>query len=326
MTPNKKVKKSEPTTVDRAFPIVGIGASAGGLEAFLLLFAKMPVDTGMAFVLVQHLDPTHPSLSVEIISRSTKLKVEEVKNKTRIQSNHIYVIPPNHNMEIQDRILNLSARGETPGKKMTIDFFLQSLALSEKSRAIGIILSGTGTDGTLGLSAIQAEGGFTYAQDPKSAKYSGMPDSAIAAGVVDLIMRPEDLAKELTKVARRPSLVRQQKLKSANEFSTDDENDFPTSHALHKIFSLVKSKTNIDFTNYKQTTIHRRIERRMAVQRIKSLHDYSVFLAANKEEIMALYNDILINVTDFFRDPESFAALAKTVFPSFIKNSHSMKV
>lgn len=320
MATTKKIKKSESAAVGHPFPVVGIGASAGGLEAFLLLFAKMPTDTGMAFVLVQHLDPTHSSLSVEIIARSTKLKVEEVKNKTRIQPNHIYVIPPNHNMEIQDRILNLSAREEIPGKKMTIDFFLQSLAISEKNRAIGIILSGTGTDGTLGLSAIQAEGGFTYAQDPQSAKYSGMPESAIAAGVVDLIMRPEDLAKELAQVTSRPAITRQKKVKSANEIFSENEKYSPTSHALHKIFSLVKSKTKVDFADYKQTTIRRRIERRMTAQKAKSLHDYALFLAAHDEEVMTLYNDILINVTDFFRDPESFAALSKTAFPSLIKD------
>ncbi|NJL24777.1 MAG: chemotaxis protein CheB [Calothrix sp. SM1_5_4] len=161
----------------RGFPIVGIGASAGGLEAFIQVLSKMPADTGMAFVFIQHLDPTHPSLSVDIISRATELKVEEVTDGIRVKPDRVYVIPPNHSMEIIDGVLSLSARGAAPSPNMTIDFFFQSLARSEKSRAIGVVLSGTGTDGTLGLSAIKAEGGVTYAQDPDSAKYQAMPQN-----------------------------------------------------------------------------------------------------------------------------------------------------
>ncbi len=278
-----------------SFPIVGIGASAGGLEAFIELLTKIPTDTGMAFVLIQHLDPKHPSLAAEIISRAIALKTEEVKDGTQVQPNHVYVIPPNYIMGILDGVLSLSARSEAPGQ-MVIDFFLQSLAQSEKNKAIGVVLSGTGTDGTKGLTAIKAQGGATFVEDPKSAKYGGMPQSAIDSKAANLILRPEDIAKELVIMATYPE------------------------PALRKIFNLLRTKTKIDFSDYKDATIKRRIQRRMAVLQTKSTENYAEYLQTHKEEVLALYNDLLINVTDFFRDPESFKALRSHVFPSMIKN------
>lgn len=312
--------KSKQEVSNEDFPIVGIGASAGGLDAYIQLISKMPIDTGMAFVLVQHLDPTHPSLSVEIISKSTKLPIEEVKHGTRIKPNHVYVIPPNHNMEIRDRVLKLSARNETPGQNMTINYFFQSLARSEKSRAIGVVLSGTGTDGTKGLSAIRSEGGVTFAESPKSAKYKGMPESAIDAGVVDFILRPKEITKRLTKMAKAPDLDLQKKIVLPEDFFKDTQEQPHLNSDLHTIFGLLRARTKIDFTDYKQTTIKRRIERRMIVQRTKTLQDYVKYLHVHQEEIHALFNDILINVTDFFRDPDSFKALANHVFPALVKN------
>ncbi len=331
-----KKKKTDKGKVERVqmepnngFPIVGIGASAGGLEAFIQVLANMPIDTGMAFVLIQHLDPTHPSHSVDIISRSTQLKVEEVKDGSRIKPNHVYVIPPNYNLGILDGVLNLSARDPTPGQSMTINFFLQSLAQSEKRRAIGIVLSGTGTDGTKGLSAIKAEGGVTYAQDPDSAKYAGMPQSAIDAGVADLVLAPEDITKELSRIATHPYLMTEEE-DLPSEKVHEDRHDFETADAssdvsrskqtLAKILGLLRARTKIDFTDYKQTTIMRRIQRRMMVHKTKNLQEYVKYLEAHDEEFHALYNDILINVTTFFRDPESFEAFAKKVFPTLIKN------
>ncbi|MEZ0391626.1 MAG: chemotaxis protein CheB [Pseudobdellovibrionaceae bacterium] len=316
----KKIAKPRPDTSSSSFPIVGIGASAGGLEAFIQVLSKMPIDTGMAFVLMQHLDPTHPSLSVDIISRSTQLKVEEVTDGIRVQSNHVYVIPPNFNMGFLDGVLKLSPRDSAPGQNMPIDFFLQSLARSENRKAIGVVLSGTGTDGTAGLWAIKAEGGITYAQDPDSAKYAGMPQSAIKAGVVDQILRPIEITKELSRIATHPYLVFEEAGLHSEKLADEMFPQEIHQEALQKIFTLLKARTKTDFANYKQTTIMRRIRRRMMVQKAKSLQDYAKYLQANEDEVQALYNDILINVTNFFRDPESYKALADLVFPSLLKN------
>lgn len=321
--------KQETRRLRDSFPIVGIGASAGGLEAFLQVFSTMPTDTGLGFVLVQHLDRTHPSMSVDIIARSTNLKVEEVKDGTRIEPNHIYVIPPNFNMTINERVLSLSTRDVSPGQNMTINVFLQSLAISEKSRAIGIVLSGTGSDGTSGLMAIKVEGGITYAQDPKTAKYPGMPQSAITAGAVDLILRPESIAAELSRLVAHPYIAAEE-FEISNQFDEGEDSNSalseensevaPNDQALEKLFALLRSQKKVDFSGYKKTTIMRRIQRRMVVQKRQDLLEYVKFLETHEEEIQALYDDILINVTDFFRDPESFEALTKEVLPNLLKN------
>ncbi len=324
-----KVKKKPSSEVNKNdFPIVGIGASAGGLEAFIKVFKKMPIDTGMAFVLVQHLDPTHASMSVDIISRETQLKIEEVKDKTPVKPNHIYIIPPNHNMEIEKGVLMLSARKTSPGQHMSIDFFFKSLARSEKSRAVGVILSGTANDGTAGLWAIKAEGGVTCAQDPTSAKYPSMPQSAIDAGIVDLTLQPEEMGKELARVFDHPYVTmddfsENDEIKKepygANDSIIDPEDNL-TQEALAELFAMLESQKRVDFAGYKQTTILRRIQRRMMVQKTKSLVEYVNFLRAHKEEVHALNNDILINVTEFFRDPEAFEALTHKVFPYLLEN------
>lgn len=295
---------------------MGIGASAGGLEAFRQIFNQMPVDTGMAFVLIQHLDPTHPSLSVDIISKSSQLKVEEVTDGTQVKPNHIYVIPPNKCMEIQERVLKLSPRADGPGQNMVIDVFFQSLARSEKNKAVGVVLSGTATDGTIGLKTIKAEGGVTYAQDPDSAKCPGMPRSAIDAGVVDFILKPENIADKLAKISAHPYMT-------SDTTTSDDPQERVT---LNKLFSLLRAFKKVDFSGYKQTTIMRRVQRRMLVQRAESLQDYVSYLEKNDEEVHALYKDLLINVTDFFRDPESFETLAKTVLPNILKNKSESSI
>lgn len=294
------------------FPIVGIGASAGGLEAFQQLFAKIPIDTGMGFVLVQHLDPTHPSMSVEILRRSTKMDIEEVTDGSKVKPNHIYVIPPNSNLNIDEGILRLSPRQIS--QNLTIDLFLKSLAKSEKKRAIGVVLSGTGSDGTQGLMAIKAEGGFTCVQDPKSAKYRGMPQSAIAAGAADLILNPEEIAKELVRFAIHPYVA------STTSKDIEEKDSKTPDRDLHRIFNILQKHTKVDFTDYKPSTLRRRIERRMMVHKTKSLQSYAKLLLTQEEEVRALFNDILINVTEFFRDPESFKVLQKKVFPTFLKN------
>ena len=192
---------------DQAFPIVGIGASAGGLEAFRQLLEHLPTDTGMAFILVQHLDPKHESILAELLSRTTDMPVSEVTHGMGIQPNHVYVIPRNTNMAITQGVLRLLPREETRGQHRPIDYFLRSLAEEKSNRAIGVILSGTASDGTLGLEAIKAEGGITFAQDAKTAKYDGMPRSAIAAGCVDFELPPDRIAAELARLARHPHVA-----------------------------------------------------------------------------------------------------------------------
>lgn len=300
------------------FPIVGIGASAGGMEAIIQLLGQIPADPGMAFVLIQHLDPAHRSLSADIYSRSTTLKVHEITEGMRVEPNNVYVLPPNYKMRIEEGILKLQPRTKVTGKNTTIDFFFKSLALSQKTEAIGVVLSGTGADGTLGLGAIKARGGLTCAQEVSSAKYQEMPRSAVTAGVVDLILRPDELVPEIARVMNRPSVhLRKSKGHQSEELGAGPE---PV-QALHKIFNLLRVHTNIDFSNYKHATIDRRIRRRMMVRRSGTLEAYAEFLESNPEEIKTLYNELLINVTEFFRDPDSLRALAAHSFPQFIRDS-----
>ncbi|MGH7453181.1 MAG: chemotaxis protein CheB, partial [bacterium] len=291
-----------------AFPIVGIGASTGGLEAFTQLLEHLLADTGMAYVLVQHLAPKHESMLTELLSRATSMPVNEVIDGTTVEPNHVYVIPPNTDMAILQGVLRLLPRLEGHGQQhMPIDHFLRSLAEDQKSRAIGVILSGTASDGALGLKAIKAESGITFAQDEATAKYHGMPRSAIAAGYVDFILPPAAIAQELARTGRHP-YVNRFKPEGLGELSEDESN-------FNKILALVRSATGVDFTYYKPTTIKRRIARRMVLHRIDDLKNYIKYLQTDTKEVAALYNDILINVTGFFRDQETFQFLLEKVFP-----------
>jgi len=291
----------------QSFPIVGIGASAGGLEAFSELLHNLPVKTGMAFVLVQHLDPKHSSELREILSRATAIPVAEITDGVAVRPDHIYVIPPNTNMTIKDGTLRLSARVLTRGQHLPIDHFLCSLAEDCGSRAISVILSGTASDGTEGSRAIKAAGGITFAQDERSAKYSSMPQSAISAGCVDLVVPPAAIAKELARIGRHPYLA-----------SVINENMEPSSTSksqMETLLSMLYEATGVDFTHYKQTTLQRRIKRRVVLHKLEGLKDYIHFIRKTPREIDELYQDILIQVTEFFRDPESFDALREDVFP-----------
>ena len=297
----------------RSFPIVGIGASAGGLEAFSKLLEHLPVSTGMAFVLVQHLDPKHESLLSQLLAKKTKIPVGEVRDGMRVEPDRIYIIPPNTNMAILHVVLHLMPRTETRGRHMSVDYFFRSLAEDQGSRAIGVVLSGADSDGALGLQAIKAEGGITFAQDAQTAKYDGMPQSAISTGAVDFILPPEEIAQELQKFSRHP-YVRPPKTTKTAELLPRAED------GLKKIFVLLRSAYQIDFTSYKQTTLKRRIARRMALHKLERLNDYIKYLQGNSAELAALYEDLLINVTSFFRDPETFEVLKKLVFPKIIQN------
>src|SRR5437667_7860483 len=295
------------------FPIVGIGASAGGLEAFSELLAHLSLDAAaMAFVLVQHLDPKYPSVLSEILGRTTRMPVVEVKQGMRAEPGHVYVMPPNTRMTIVEGILNLAPRSDDPGPHMPIDHFLRSLAADAKSRAIGVILSGSASDGALGLKAIKAEGGITFAEAPQSAKFDGMPRSAVASGAVDFVLPPAAIAQELTRIGRHPYLGPTGVAPSSEPLATDPE-------ARDQILRMLHGKSGIDFTLYRQTTISRRLARRMMIHGVDTLGGYLRYLEAHPSPVHALCNDLLVNVTRFFRDPEAFQILQRSVFPSIVK-------
>ena len=251
-----------PTADDSPFAVVGVGASAGGLEAFTELLSHLPDDTGMAFVLIQHLDPSHESHLTELLSKVSKMPVCEVKGETRAQANHIYVIPPQCNLSISDGVLHSPPR-PAKGRNMPIDAFLRSLAAEKGSQALGVVLSGTASDGTLGLRAIKAAGGTTFAQEPGTAKFDGMPRNAIAAGV-DYVLPPAGIARQLAAIARHPQVPVEPRLTVEPPDDTE----------LGKILRLVRSATGVDFTHYKPSTLTRRIKRRMTLRGFEKLEDY----------------------------------------------------
>lgn len=294
------------------FPIVGIGASAGGLDAFTQLLHALPFDTGMAFVVVQHLDPKHASMLTEILSQATRMPTTEVRPSTRAEPNHVYVIPPGVNMSISDGMLQLSEREAARGQFRPIDHFFRSLAGERKHLAIGVVLSGGATDGTLGLTEIKAEGGITFAQDG-TAEHESMPRSAIAAGCVDYVLPPNEIAKEIARVARHPYVAP----------AKEEGGDVPREPELAKVLDLVRRSSGVDFTSYKHNTLYRRITRRMVLHKIEGLRDYARFVHSEPKELDALYQDILINVTSFFRNPESFEALKAKVFPKLAERRAS---
>ena len=297
------------------FPIVGVGASAGGLEAFTQLLDHLPAHTGMAFVLVQHLDPTHESQLTEILSRKSAMPVGEVSGPTRVEADHVYVIPAGKNLTIAGGILQTVPRPETGARNMPIDDFLEALGKDRQNGAFAVILSGTASDGTLGARAIKAEGGITFAQEPSSAKFDGMPRSAIASGVIDFVLTPDGIAKQLTELAGHsyPHAVRNQVSASA----TTDARD------LNRIFVRLRAATAIDFTYYKHNTILRRIKRRMALRGIEGLDQYARLVEQDRAEAIALAQDFLVNVTSFFREPEALEMMRQIVFPTWLERKSS---
>ncbi|HUI82725.1 MAG TPA: chemotaxis protein CheB [Candidatus Binatia bacterium] len=313
-TSSEDKPKREAGSSRATFPIVGIGASAGGLEACQTLLKALPANLGMAYVFVPHLDPVRESAFREILARATSMPVLEADNGTRVAPNQVYVIPRNCEMTIGHGVLHLAEREEPRSMHMTIDIFLRSLAADQGNNAIGVILSGTASDGTIGMSAIKGEGGITFAQD-SSAKYDGMPASAIAAGCVDLILPPNGIARELTRIARHPHV-----LGEGIELTEVGE----TREAqMSQLFTILRRVGRVDFSEYKPPTIGRRVSRRMALHKIERLADYVTLLQKNRDEVTALYQDLLINVTSFFRDPEAFEALKKAVYPELLKQRES---
>jgi two-component system CheB/CheR fusion protein len=246
--------------------VVGIGASAGGLEAFTELLSHLPDDTGMAFVLIQHLDPSHESHLTELLSKASKMPVSEITAETRAQANHVYVIPPRCNLGISAGILRTPPR-PVSGRNLPIDSFFRALAADRGSKALGVVLSGTASDGTLGLQAIKAAGGITFAQEMRTAKFDSMPRNAIAAGVADFVLPPAGIARQLAAIGRDARVP------------IGAEGDADLARILH----LVRSATGVDFTYYKHSTIARRIKRRMTLRGFENLEDYSRELEQNRE-------------------------------------------
>ncbi|HEU5181894.1 MAG TPA: CheR family methyltransferase [Candidatus Polarisedimenticolia bacterium] len=291
-----------------------MGASAGGLEAFTQLLRSLPVDTGMAFVLVQHLAPTHQSALAGILSRATSMPVTEVADEPEVQPNRVYVIPPDRDMVIAHGHLQLQPRSAP--RHHPIDQFFRSLAKSQGHLAVGVVLSGTATDGTLGLADIKAEGGITFAQD-ETAQYDGMPQSAIASGAVDFVLSPEGIAEEIGRIATHPFLA---PVAAARHIEDRTRADAPGKQDLAPVLHLVRSRTGIDFTQYKASTLLRRVTRRMVLLKKAGVREYTEFLRGHPAEAEALYQDMLINVTSFFRDPEMFEALKTSVIPALLKD------
>ncbi len=290
-------------TPSTPFPIVALGASAGGLEAFEQFFRNVPADSGMAFVLVPHLDPDHASLLTEILQRSTPMPVVEALDQTPVAANHVYVLPPNRDMAIFHGVLQLSVPEAPRGQRMPIDAFLRSLAEDQGERAIGVILSGTGTDGTLGLRAILGAGGVTLVQEPATAKYDGMPSSALQAGYATQVLAPDRMPEALPRLAASPT-PREQAMPPATPAG-----------GMNRILMLLRAGTGHDFSLYKKSTIGRRIERRMAQHDLNDSDLYARYLKEHPAELQILFKELLINVTNFFRDPEAFATLKQDILP-----------
>src|SRR6266542_1935179 len=296
--------------------VVGVGASAGGLEAFKQLLARLPGDTGMAFVLVTHLDPKHESILPELLAKATRMPVSEVEDGTPVAPDHIYVMPRNTSMAIEGGALRLRPREEGRVLRHPIDAFLQTLAEDQSTRAIGVILSGTATDGTLGLEAIKAEGGITFAQEPKSARYDSMPRSAVAAGCVDFVLKPEGIAEEIARISRHPYVAPAEIAEPGAEGTAQPA----VKNGFNKILALLRRVTGVDFSLYKTNTLRRRIRRRMILNKLDGLDEYAKYLREHAAEVENLYQDILINVTSFFRNPETFEVLKEKIFPRIVEH------
>ncbi|MBF0503646.1 MAG: PAS domain S-box protein [Candidatus Omnitrophica bacterium] len=296
-----------------SFPIVGIGASSGGLEAFSELLKNLPPDTGMAFVLVCHLDPTHKSQLTQIIGRLTKMPSLEVTNRMPVRPDCVYIIPPNKNMTLSQGKFRLVLRTETLGRHLPIDCFLTSLSLECANQSIGIILSGAASDGIKGQKAIKSRGGITMAQEPASAKQDSMPRLAIASGFIDYVLSPKAIAAKLVDLSRHLPL-KETKTEGLEKLLRSGPDD------LARILILLRYFKGVDFTHYKKTTVDRRIKRRLVLTQKATFKEYLKYLRRDPKEVENLFADLLINVTNFFRDPKLFRALEKKVFPKIFKH------
>jgi two-component system CheB/CheR fusion protein len=305
----KPMKDSSAT--GESFSVVGIGASAGGLEAFTHMLGNLPANTGMAYALVQHLDPSRASSLTDILARTSSIPIVQASDGVRVERDRAYVIPPGASMTLVDGHLKVERRKSDRAPR-PIDAFLQSLAEVQGSGAIGIVLSGTGSDGALGIEAIKEAGGITFAQDADSAAYGGMPEAAVATGCVDFVLPPAEIAAHLGRISKHPYLQK-----------PTPEPPRAVADTLSKVLALLRARAGVDFAQYKRGTVQRRLVRRMVLRRIDSLADYVDVLRREPAEVDALSRDLLIGVTRFFRDAKAFTALSQTAFPRLVKNRRS---
>ena len=305
----EKVKQKEKPRNAIPFPIIGIGASAGGLETLNAFFSIMPADSDMAFVVIQHLSPQHKSIMASLLEKQTPMVVSQIEDGTTVEPNHVYLNPPGKNVAIFNRRLHLMEPVKSTSINLPIDFFFKSLSEDQSENAIGVILSGTASDGTLGVREINSRSGMVMVQEPDTAKYDGMPKSAINTGLVDFIVPVEKMPETLIQYVRHPFLESLDKIKLKEP---------PIQNQIQKIFVLIRSATGHDFSHYKPSTIARRIERRLAVHQIKALSDYILYLQKNPAEIDVLFKNLLIGVTSFFRDPEAYDLLLKQALPALL--------
>ncbi len=312
-----RIKKNDSKDLaNKEFIVVGIGASAGGLDALRKLLENLPETTGLAFIVIQHLAENQESMLPEILARFTKMDVQKVEDKMLVVPNHVYVIPPGKTMVIDNYMLTLHSRGTS---RKPIDTFFISLGQNWKANAIGIILSGTGTDGTLGLQAVNAEGGITFAQDPNTAQYSDMPKNAILANTIHFILSPENIARELVRIALHPE--NRLRFIKKNESSSAEKNI----SGSPAVFTLLKAKFGVNFNNYKKSTTNRRITRRIVINKLESVDEYVKFLKTNEGELNSLFEDLLINVSSFFRENKTFELLGEEVFPAIVEGRSTNK-
>jgi two-component system, chemotaxis family, CheB/CheR fusion protein len=293
------------------FPVVGIGASAGGLEAMEQFFKHVPVDSGRAYIVVQHLDPTHTGMLPELLQRITHMEVAQAKDNMTVHPNHVYVIPPDKSMSISNGKLSLFTPLEKRGLRLPIDFFLKSLAMDCNERSIALILSGMGSDGSAGVKAIKENNGTVLVQDPDSAKFDSMPRSAIESVLVDIVAPPQELSEKLTQFLQHFPLA------------ISDLPEINDQTALEKIINLLRNYTGNDFSQYKKSTLSRRIERRMAVHHNKKIDDYVTLLKKNPKEGEILFKELMIGVTSFFRDAKVWKKLNQEVIPAYLNNHSS---
>ena len=314
------VKKSPPPEVSQKkksekndLVIVGIGASAGGLETLEAFFHQMPPDSGIAFVIIQHLSPRHKSIMASLLAKHTRMAVREIEDATALEPNCVYLNPPDKNVAIFNQVLHLMQPVKTGAINMPIDYFFRSISEDRKEKAIAVILSGTASDGTLGIKAVKGEGGMVMVQDPDTAKYEGMPRSAVDTGLVDFIVPVEQMPEHLIRY------LRHQIVRKPGKIAFDETS---SRHQLQKIFTLIRTATGHDFSHYKHSTIERRIERRLAVHQIDSLPDYILYLQKNPDEIQTLFKNLVIGVTSFFRDPKAYDVLEAQAIAKLIEAKH----
>ena len=299
-----------------SFHYVGIGASAGGLEAIESFFTNMPPDSGMAFIVVQHLSPDYKSLMVELLSKKTAMPVHRAEDAMEVLPNHVYLIPPKKNLTIFHGKLLLSDQDHSRGINLPIDLFLRSLADDQAERAVAIILSGTGSDGMRGVRAVKENGGMVMVQSEESAKFDGMPRSAISTGLADFVLPPDQMPKQLQAFIKHPYVTKTERSESL--LSNED--------GLIRIFALLRERCKVDFTYYKPSTVVRRIERRMSINQVEDIKDYVNYILGNPAELTTLYRELLIGVTSFFRDQEAFDHLATQVLPELFRNATSREI